>query len=349
EQEGIFCLGYKVGIDSKGFFEFFDCPGSRQGVEDLREVSNDDTAVAQRRLKDKQPEEKTNTDCLVKEQEKEYHTRWKIKMGNVLDSYNQSYREDSNEAAFAVAAVEKIYARESLTFNNTVACEVISKWKAGLKDNIDTQSDVYVLSNGCKKCSDDSDGYYRGCKAEILATKGLLDKAKGNVLGIEIVRDQSGYTLRGTMICKYFQAHTRTEIQQFRDTLIQHMESLWESIQERAKHKREYDRMMNDRMMQSIEGNADSSKALDDGLVVTKSNETELERHILSSRSGNDTHTDDADINFVNDKQPMAEVQLSAAHNILANELQHFEQSASVYAHICWKMLIEIPLLNQQI
>ncbi|GJU08026.1 retrovirus-related pol polyprotein from transposon TNT 1-94 [Tanacetum coccineum] len=33
-------------------------------------VSNDDTAVAQRRLEDKQPEEKTNTDCLVKEQEK---------------------------------------------------------------------------------------------------------------------------------------------------------------------------------------------------------------------------------------------------------------------------------------
>ncbi|GJX44357.1 hypothetical protein Tco_0261033 [Tanacetum coccineum] len=70
------------------------------------------------------------------------------------------YREDSNEAAFAVAAVEKIYAHESLTFNNTVACEVISKWKAGLKDDMDARSDVYVLSNGCKKCSDDSDGYY---------------------------------------------------------------------------------------------------------------------------------------------------------------------------------------------
>ncbi|GJW26435.1 hypothetical protein Tco_0040246 [Tanacetum coccineum] len=41
-----------------------------------------------------------------------------------------------------------------------VACEVISKWKAGLKDDMDARSDVYVLSNGCKKCSDDSDGYY---------------------------------------------------------------------------------------------------------------------------------------------------------------------------------------------
>nr|GEY16257.1 hypothetical protein [Tanacetum cinerariifolium] len=60
--------------------EFFDFPGLRQGVEDLREllhkgaqgdrkaevfqVSNEDTAVAQRRLKDKKPEEKTNTNCL---------------------------------------------------------------------------------------------------------------------------------------------------------------------------------------------------------------------------------------------------------------------------------------------
>ncbi|GJV55624.1 hypothetical protein Tco_1456629, partial [Tanacetum coccineum] len=70
------------------------------------------------------------------------------------------YREDSNEAAFAVAAVEKIYTHESLTFNDTVACEVISKWKTGLKDDMDARSDVYVLSNGCKKCSDDSDGYY---------------------------------------------------------------------------------------------------------------------------------------------------------------------------------------------
>ncbi|GJS58669.1 zinc finger, CCHC-type containing protein [Tanacetum coccineum] len=139
--------------------------------------------------------------------DREQHSAWEL----------FSYREDNNEAAFAVAVVDKIYTHESLTFNNTVACEVISKWKARLKDDMDAQSDVYVLSNGCRKCSDDSDGYYWeytpgmfihlflyiddmvfscGCKAEIWATKGLLDKAKGNVLGMEIVRDQSGNTLR---------------------------------------------------------------------------------------------------------------------------------------------------------
>ncbi|GJY15027.1 hypothetical protein Tco_0385449 [Tanacetum coccineum] len=277
------------------FFDVKEQQGIDRGAQGDREaevfqVSDDDTALAQRRLEDKQPEEKTNTDCLVKEQEKEYHTGWKIKTGNVLDSCNQrstqkctksgsglskvlwakdttmstylvnrspssaigfktpvdmlgffgwlaikqgmlepvkvkciflgyrkgivgnkalevrgryfkgtgsvqvlqgvefevepqdhtfeveprgnagheqhsahellKYREDSNEAAFAVAKAEKIYAHESLTFNNTVAYEVISMWKAGLKDDIDAWSDVYVLSHGCKKCSDDNDGYY---------------------------------------------------------------------------------------------------------------------------------------------------------------------------------------------
>ncbi|GJW43704.1 hypothetical protein Tco_0072503 [Tanacetum coccineum] len=59
------------------------------------------------------------------------------------------HREDSNEAAFAVDAVEKNYAHE--------------------------------------KCSDDSDGYY---------WEYTPDKAKGNVLGMEIIRDQSGNTMR---------------------------------------------------------------------------------------------------------------------------------------------------------
>ncbi|GJR14548.1 hypothetical protein Tco_0797200 [Tanacetum coccineum] len=80
---------------------------------------------------------------------------------------------------------------------------------------------------------------------------------------------------------------------------FRYLESLRESIQERAKHKREYDRRMNDRMIQSKEGNVDSSKALDDGLVVTESNKTESERHVSSSKFGKDTHAEDAVINSV--------------------------------------------------
>ncbi|GJR84434.1 hypothetical protein Tco_0155219 [Tanacetum coccineum] len=251
--------GVEIGVhgvhDEKRVWFEVELQGAQGDREaEVFQVSNDDTAVAQRWLEDKQPEEKTNTDCLVKEQEKEYQTGWKIKTGNQQNrwvketereillrspssatgfktpidmlgffgwlasikqgmlepvkvkciflgyrkrnmGFNESgeykktfigsgvgtgsmqvlqgdgfegatlsmgtiqYREDSNEAAFAVAAVEKIYAHESLTFNNTVACEVISKWKARLKDDMDAWY-VYVLNNGCKKCSDDSDGYY---------------------------------------------------------------------------------------------------------------------------------------------------------------------------------------------
>nr|GEW51172.1 hypothetical protein [Tanacetum cinerariifolium] len=77
--------------------------------------------------------------------------------------------------------------------------------------------------------------------------------------------------VEGLMIRKYFIAYTKTDVPLFHATLIQHMESLRESILERAKHKREKDR------------------------------------------------------------RPMAKVQLSAEHNILASEQQHSEQSESIY------------------
>nr|GEW63447.1 hypothetical protein [Tanacetum cinerariifolium] len=112
-----------------------------------------DEKLAQRRLEDKKPKEKKSTDCLVKEQKKIHHD---ADVGAVImkpevpdqegakGNAAERYREDSNKNAFVV---KKIYAHESLTFNDTV-------------------------------------------------TKGLLVKAKGNVLGLEIITDQSGTTLR---------------------------------------------------------------------------------------------------------------------------------------------------------
>ncbi|GJX47206.1 hypothetical protein Tco_0272396 [Tanacetum coccineum] len=86
-------------------------------------------------------------------------------------------------------------------------------------------------------------------------------------------------------------------------------------------------------------GKDDSSTTLDAGLVVTESNETESERHVSSSRSGKDTHAEDAEINSVNDKQPLAEVQndcsyieeLFAMNNNIMCNLNPF------MTHICWK------------
>nr|GEX01794.1 hypothetical protein [Tanacetum cinerariifolium] len=105
----------------------------------------------------------------------------------------------------------------------------------------------------------------------------------------------------GLMIRKYFLAYTRTEVRRFRDTLIQHMESVKKSIDGRAQHKREYDSMMNERQMQSKKGKVNSSKALDVVLVVTECSGTKSDKQVTSSSSGNYiTHVVDADIRPVN-------------------------------------------------
>ncbi|GJS38829.1 zinc finger, CCHC-type containing protein [Tanacetum coccineum] len=59
-----------VQVEKRVWFEV-ELQGAQGDREaEVFQVSNDDAAVAQRRLEDKQLEEKTNTDCLVKEQEK---------------------------------------------------------------------------------------------------------------------------------------------------------------------------------------------------------------------------------------------------------------------------------------
>ncbi|GKF61241.1 hypothetical protein Tco_0181295 [Tanacetum coccineum] len=72
--------------------------------------------------------------------------------------------------------------------------------------------------------------------------------------------------------------------------------------------------------------------ALDVGLAVIKSNVTNSYKQDTSSSLGNYiTHVADANIRPVKDKEPMAEVQLTAAHNVLANEQQHTDQSKPSY------------------
>ncbi|GKA63521.1 hypothetical protein Tco_0763127 [Tanacetum coccineum] len=128
------------------------------------------------------------------------------------------------------------------------------------------------------------------------------------------------------MTRNYFLQYTQLEIPEFRDTLIQHMESVKKSIDERAKHKQEYNSWVNERQMQTTEDKVDSSKALDASLVDTESSGTALKEQDTSSRSGNDAHADDADIRPIYDEEPMAEVQTTAKINIFATGQQHTEQ-----------------------
>ncbi|GJZ03144.1 hypothetical protein Tco_0521105 [Tanacetum coccineum] len=79
----------------------------------------------------------------------------------------------------------------------------------------------------------------------------------------------------------------------------------------------------------AIEGKVDSSKA---SLVVTECSRTKSDKQDTSSSSRNYiTHVVDADIRPVNDQVPFAEVQLTAQHNVLANEQQHSMQSEPIY------------------
>ncbi|GJY35515.1 hypothetical protein Tco_0420893 [Tanacetum coccineum] len=68
------------------------------------------------------------------------------------------------------------------------------------------------------------------------------------------------------MTHNYFLQYTQLEIPELHDTLIQHIESVKKSIDERAKHKQEYNSWVNERQMLTTEDKVDSSKALDASL-----------------------------------------------------------------------------------
>ncbi|GKA09286.1 hypothetical protein Tco_0688617 [Tanacetum coccineum] len=108
------------------------------------------------------------------------------------------------------------------------------------------------------------------------------------------------------------------DVKHFKDTLLQHMGNVKKSVAERTRHQRQYDRRVNKRQMLMQECKIDTGKAVDADLVITKSSGTESEVQDDSSRSGNDTNADDADIRPIYDKEPMAEVQLTAKCNIFA-------------------------------
>ncbi|GJT06501.1 hypothetical protein Tco_0840963 [Tanacetum coccineum] len=128
------------------------------------------------------------------------------------------------------------------------------------------------------------------------------------------------------MTRNYFLQYTQLAIPEFRDTLIQHMESVKKSIDERAKHKQEYNNWVNERQMQTTEEKVDTGKAMDVSLVNTESIGTESKEQDTSSRSGNDAHADDADIKPIYNEELMTEVHTTAEINIFATGQQHTEQ-----------------------
>nr|GEY10344.1 hypothetical protein [Tanacetum cinerariifolium] len=127
------------------------------------------------------------------------------------------------------------------------------------------------------------------------------------------------------MTNKYFVEYTGIEVKHFRVTLLQHMGNVKKSVSETTRHQRQYDRRVNKRQMQTQESKIDTGKAVDDDLVVTESSGTKSEVQDDSSRSGNDTDADDAEIRPIYDEKPMDEVQLTAEYNIFGIGQHHTE------------------------
>nr|GEU73699.1 hypothetical protein [Tanacetum cinerariifolium] len=131
------------------------------------------------------------------------------------------------------------------------------------------------------------------------------------------------FCLRNTA---YFIQYTQQAISEFCDTLIQHLEYVKKSIDERAQLKREYDSWVNERWMQTTEEKIDTSKALDASSVDTECSRAHSKERDTSSISGSDAHDDGADIRPIYDEEPMAGVQTTAKIDVFAIGQQHTEQ-----------------------
>ncbi|GJR52884.1 hypothetical protein Tco_1403405 [Tanacetum coccineum] len=141
--------------------------------------------------------------------------------------------------------------------------------------------------------------------------------------------------LDNQMTDKYFVEYTGIEVKQFKETLLQHMSNVKKSVAERTRHKRLYDRRVNKRQMQKQESKFNLRKELDVGLVVMESNGTELEVQDDSSRSGNETDADDADIRTIYDKEPMAKI--FTKHTFSSNKTTTVYEKTSPRSDLRWK------------
>ncbi|GJS63116.1 hypothetical protein Tco_0677680 [Tanacetum coccineum] len=175
-------------------------------------------------------------------------------------------------------------------------------------------------------------------KRELNQLQQMQDKAKkGCMVSFRLLHSHlkvlSNNNLKGTRIKRRFEwvfvSLFDQDVQTFTSTMLLKLDQLEKHLaKEDFQELESFNTFRKDAVKK---GKAGSSKALDAGLAGPESKEIELEKHVTSSRSENDTHAEDAVIKPVNDKEPMAEVPLTAQHNILANEQQHSGQSEPIY------------------
>ncbi|GKC23435.1 hypothetical protein Tco_1025585 [Tanacetum coccineum] len=118
------------------------------------------------------------------------------------------------------------------------------------------------------------------------------------------------------------QKYTVFDAQSFKDIMIGDMDIIDKYMLETILHQQEIQKLLTEKKLLQI----DTGKALDVDLVVTESSRIESKVQDESSRLGNDTNTNDADIRPIYDEEPMVEVQLTSKCNIFAIGQQHTEQ-----------------------
>ncbi|GJW05852.1 hypothetical protein Tco_1568275 [Tanacetum coccineum] len=132
------------------------------------------------------------------------------------------------------------------------------------------------------------------------------------------------------------------------------MESVKKSIGERAQHKMEYERRVNERQIQTTEEKTNTSNALDAldaSSVIIESNRTESKEQDTSSRSWNDAHVDDADIRPIYNEEPMAESQFLKEKGNEAkvkNDIDVIETTNIELEHSVAKLLVENEQLHKE-
>ncbi|GJX99073.1 hypothetical protein Tco_0356092 [Tanacetum coccineum] len=175
---------------------------------------------------------------------------------------------------------------------------------------------------------------------------------KGNHLhdiGYNLKEEESSLVNANDLLAQDLEDFTRCEPSAYRRELLENLDTL-----EAVIHKAviTYGRLQ--LLSQDVQINP--VQAVDDRLIVSKSSGIESENNNALSKSVNETQlqqheslvtesttveanlttdvkalVDGSDIRPVNDQVPFAEVQLTAQHNVLANEQQHTEQSEPNY------------------
>nr|GFB35865.1 zinc finger, CCHC-type [Tanacetum cinerariifolium] len=138
----------------------------------------------------------------------ERHSIWSLK--GSLSSYFLDFSNNGHHSSITVTRLLIVVNMSLTEINSSLQknnlhqqCKLFSKgnsltqqWEhfftSSGKIHYGSKIEHFIPNNDCKKSNDDSDGYY--WKHSL----GLLVKTNGNVLRMEIVSDQSGYTLRVT-------------------------------------------------------------------------------------------------------------------------------------------------------